>query len=213
MTLDRKMSWIVLLASLFFVVIYLLLKIDRVISQMNVNRVANEKAFEDVRSSQQRERINCDNVQVFAMSDEQCAQICNSTNEQGVFVERRGVCVNSRLLSHGQAPEEKVHCTAKYGLVAYGAGDSQFGTIKFICLSVDPGVQSDLHENKNLACQGAQDFTVDYRVGFPTVDSCKCPKDSTLTFLPNTKTIRPLGVCVSNDSLKFYKFQNLIYGQ
>lgn len=147
--------------------------------------------------SEQHKR-DCNVESVFSMDDEYCSIVCQSRE---LFISRNGVCVNVKNFDNENDITGK--CDPRKGVVAYIIGNSEFGTIEHLCLSIDQGIQPDDPEKDNIICKGG-DIDIDYLVSFPTVDQCKCPAGTTRIIIESTVNVRKHASCVPDSIMTIY---------
>lgn len=169
-------------------------------------------------TGQQIRRNNCDLETVYSMTDEHCNQVCATYNQYNntdgnIYVSRRGVCLNTKIVEKLMTPidrddgdNDEHDCDPKNGVLAYIVGDTQFGKLSHLCLSIDVGVQPDdgTSTKGNTLCQNGT-IDIDYNRAFPQLTDCTCSADDFLALIPNTSTIRARGVCVDKSLKKFYE--------
>lgn len=170
-------------------------------------------------TNEQTLRSSCDVETVYSMTDEHCQQVCSSYNVDdattgNTYVSRHGVCLNTKTVQLQNDAEAKANeCNPKNGVLAYVIGDTQFGTLKHYCLSIDIGVQPDDGRSTtgNTLCQNGT-IDIDYTKSFPQLSNCKCNDDTEfLALIPGTSTTRARGVCINNASKNAYQLGDLIY--
>lgn len=145
---------------------------------------------------------NCEIELVYAIDDEQCRSICKEPNEYFV---QNGACVN--VLIRGEHVTGKPACDPRKGVVAYMSGDSQLGTIELRCMSLDPGIQpDDVRLPNRIIRNGFIKSGIDYLKKFPDYNEAECfdPSHKIIT-IPNTETIRAMGVCVPDVIKKLFR--------
>lgn len=148
-------------------------------------------------------KLDCNTQTVYSMTSDYCNNICR---DNGAFDVINGVCVNTIV------KQAQNSCDAEKGVLAYLVGDTQFGTTHTQCLSVDPGIQPSNVIQKNLLCVNG-DIEINYLLGYPTLNDCKCKDDEFLALIMETSTIRRHGACVKNSMRSLYKDNNLIFSQ
>lgn len=204
----------ILIVLLFVIFLIHFVIVQRYNKKPNNNKLHTAFIVNGV-SNQQAIRSNCDVETVYSMTDAHCAQVCASYNQfnntdGNTYVSKHGVCLNSKIVEQRQANVfEDNDCDPKNGVLAYIIGDTQFGTLKHLCLSIDVGVQPDDGTSTagNTLCQNGT-IDIDYTRSFPQLSECKCVAEDFLALIPNTNTTRARGVCVNSKMKKFY--QNFI---
>lgn len=156
------------------------------------------------RQSESRKH-DCDIETVYSMRDEQCETMCHGP---GTFRTVNGVCVNSMIFDESAV---KNNCDARRGVLAYLLGDPQLGRTQLRCLSVDPGIQPDDPDGKNIICGRDGKVSINYLDSFPQISSCECGDGEILVLIANTNAIRRRGACVSAASLPAYANSRLDY--
>jgi hypothetical protein len=142
-------------------------------------------------------RRDCDVETVYVVEDSQCDAFCKQT---GTYRERNGVCVNISVFASDSA---KNTCDPTKGVLAFLMGDPQFGKTKFLCLSIDQGIQPNDPNEKNDICINGGTQTIDYVLGFPQAENCRCP--DALVNIPATSTVRSRGICVKDKEKHFFE--------
>lgn len=141
-----------------------------------------------------RFKHDCGVELIYSVDDYQCSTLCQDPIK---FHSKNGACVNSvaRNVKESKTTTNN-NCDPKSGVLAYIVGDSQFGTVRIQCLSVDPGVQpDDVYEPNKILLGGA--VTINYLEKFPTYTDGVCNEQGqVIVSIPNTHTIRSTGVCV-----------------
>lgn len=157
-------------------------------------------------SQSEMHKRNCDVETVYSVTDSQCQVVCKPP---GVFSSRNGACINVLAFSTDNALNK---CDPKKGVLAFLLGDPQFGSTKTRCYSVDPGIQPDNPDGKNIICNHGS-INIDYVKSFPQLTDCQCtdPSRSVLTYVANTKEVRKYGVCVNEKMLPLYRHNDLLY--
>lgn len=149
---------------------------------------------------------DCDVEVIYSINDRQCSRICKPP---GTYVSKNGICVNMLAFNH-QAVENE--CDPEKGVLAYLVGDPQLGRTNLLCLSIDPGIQPDDINDRNIICtNGTVKGGINYVKSFPQLKSCTCGEGMILTFISNTSSIRSRGICVPASSSKAYQFNKLIF--
>ncbi|KAG8362562.1 pif-3 [Fopius arisanus] len=151
-------------------------------------------------------RRDCDNETVYSMESSHCDEVCQRT---GIFESKKGVCVNQTIFTMAN---ERKRCDLKRGVVAYLTGNSEFGTIKSVCMSLDIGISPEDPDKPNNLCSKGQ-IEIDYRESFPQMRNCKCPNDQHLVIIPSTRIIRSHGICVDSGNNPLIKFNDLLYNE
>lgn len=144
----------------------------------------------------QNKKINCGDETIFSISDEQCRDIC-----YGDYVLKSGTCVNKIILNYSQQSNNV--CDASRGFYSYMLGDGQLGTIYMHCLSIDPGIQSDDVNSKNIILKNGS-IIIDYKKKFPQYNEGSCEWDKDILKIPSTMNVRERGVCVSSKIMTFF---------
>lgn len=157
-------------------------------------------------SQSEMHKRDCDVETVYSVNDSQCQAVCKAP---GVFTSRNGACINVLAFSTNNVLNK---CDPKKGVLAFLLGDPQFGNTKTHCYSVDPGVQPDDPDGKNVICNYGS-INIDYVKSFPQLADCQCtdPSRSVLTFVTNTKEVRKHGVCVNEKMIPLYRHNDLLY--
>lgn len=151
------------------------------------------------------QKLNCDSDMVYSFTDQQCNAVCASI---GNYLSRHGVCVNALAF---KTEEVENVCDPKRGVLAYLTGNSQFGSVKLRCLTIDDGIQPSDLSQPNIFCQGGGSIDINYLTSYPQLPDCKCPSDKVLALVANTNAVRSRGVCVDKKFEQFYKLNNLLY--
>lgn len=152
-------------------------------------------------------KFNCDETVIYSINDDQCNALCSGPNS---YRTKNGVCVNDLIFEKTDAQNK---CSSKDGLIAYLAGDTQFGKTNSICLSMDLGIRPDNPFESNILCRKG-DIDIDYNKAFPTLDNCTCTNpDDILIIIPNTSTTRTHGICVNKNTYDLFAFNDQIYNQ
>lgn len=149
-----------------------------------------------------RFKHDCSVELVYSIDDYQCATLCRGPIK---YYSKNGTCVNS-LVSHIKELTSTNNCNPKLGVLAYMIGDTQFGTIRLQCLSVDPGVQpDDVYKPNKILLFGS--VNINYLEKFPTYMDGVCDEPKhVIVSIPNTRTIRSTGVCVPEEFRKMLKY-------
>lgn len=157
-------------------------------------------------SQSEMHKHDCDVETVYSVTDSQCQAVCKPP---GVFSSRNGACINVLAFGTGDASNK---CDPKRGVLAFLLGDPQFGDTKMRCYSVDPGIQPDDPDGKNVICDHGS-IDIDYVKSFPQPADCRCtdPARSVLALVTNTKEVRKRGVCVSDKMSPLYRHNDLLY--
>lgn len=134
---------------------------------------------------------DCDLEMVYSNNDQQCNMICRTP---GVYVSRNGACVNALTT---QTKDIEGVCDPKLGVLAFLVGDTEFGTTRILCLSVDPGIQSNNPKEPNLMCKNGT-IDINYMKEFPSTNQCMCGEDGFPALIEATSTTRQYVVCVNN---------------
>lgn len=150
------------------------------------------------------QKHNCDVETIYSFTDQQCASVCSSI---GSYVSKRGICVNVLAF---QTEQVKNLCDPKRGVLAYLTGNTQFGTVKLRCLTIDDGIQPSDLTKPNIFCTNGT-IDIDYLTKYPQLPNCKCPDGKILSLVANTNAVRSRGVCVDKKFEQFYVENNLLY--
>lgn len=169
-------------------------------------------------TNEQSFRSNCDVETVYSMTDSHCQQICSTYNIQdgssgNIYVSRHGICLNSKTVQRQDDTAAKENeCNPKNGVLAYVTGDTQFGTLRHYCLSIDIGIQPNdgSTTDGNILCRNGE-IDIDYTRAFPQLSNCKCADNEFLAIVPGTSTIRAHGTCVNNSARRIYELANLVH--
>lgn len=154
-------------------------------------------------SQTERVKRNCDVELTYSVLDEQCQNVCAGP---GLYRSHNGICVNLLAFDHTAVIEK---CEPHKGLMAFMMGNSQLGTARLTCLSVDPGIQPDDITKDNIICiDGTID--IDYLKEFPIGNQCKCPEGKKPYAIANTSQIRTHTVCASSELEKVFTYNNLL---
>lgn len=149
-------------------------------------------------------QYNCDTDIVYSMIDAECRSLCRPP---GLYRSHNGVCVNLRTFGQTSAENE---CDPKRGLLAYTIGDPQFGTVRHLCLSVDPGVQPDTVDKPNTFCTGGT-IDINYLRQYPQLSNCTCPDGQIRAIIPSTSVTRPRALCVDAESAPLYRYMRALH--
>nr|WOJ45367.1 pif3 [Apis mellifera nudivirus] len=191
--------------------IWMLLQLLQKIKPENfARRIRSEEVSELLGKGSQSElgKRDCNVETLYAMDDEQCANICRSP---GIFQVRHGACVNV-LAFESKSSLAMNKCDPKRGVLAYLIGNSQFGSTSLLCLSIDLGIQPDnADEAANRICSGGGKIDINYLLGFPQISNCKCPSGKILTVIESTSTIRPYGQCASRLLKPIFEYNKLLF--
>lgn len=157
-------------------------------------------------SQSEMHKRDCDVETVYSVTDSQCQAVCK---QPGIFSSRNGACINVLAFSTNDMLNK---CDPKRGVLAFLHGDPQFGDTKMHCYSVDPGIQPDDPDGKNIICNHGS-INIDYVKSFPQPADCQCtdPTRSVLALVTNTKEVRKYGVCVSEKMVPLYRHNDLLY--
>lgn len=167
--------------------------------------VARQKIVFAGKQGESRKR-DCDVEIIYSMEDEQCDFVCKAP---GLYRSHNGVCVNI-LAFDSENVENK--CDPRRGVLAYLLGDPQFGRTQMRCLSVDPGIQPDDPEGKNIICGSDASIDINYLDSFPQLNNCKCvDENERLALISNTSEVRKHADCVTEAALKAYNVSGLVY--
>jgi len=149
-----------------------------------------------------RFKHDCSVELVYSIDDYQCETLCRGPIK---FYSKKGACVNS-LLRNIKESTATNNCNPKLGVLSYMIGDTQFGTTRLQCMSVDPGVQPDDVNKPNKILLGGS-VNINYLEKFPTYADGVCNEpEHVIISIPNTRTIRSTGVCVPEEFRKMLSY-------
>lgn len=168
---------------------------DSAMTNARQQPIANQTIFQ---------KHNCDVETIYSFTDQQCASICSSI---GNYVSKRGICVNVLAF---QTEQVKNLCDPKRGVLAYLTGNSQFGSVKLRCLTIDDGIQPSDLSKPNIFCQNGN-IDINYLTSYPQLSNCQCRGDQILSIIANTNAIRSRGVCVDKKFKEFYNANSLLF--
>lgn len=191
-----------------FLILMILILIVYLSSQLSDIEMDSKNVLFSGTQSQTMKR-DCDKETVYSVEDYQCDVICKHT---GIFISKRGVCVNNLAIHADDHEADHNKCDPKKGVLAYLTGNSQFGNTNMICFSIDVGIQPDDVEKSNILCEGGS-IDIDYVKSFPQLYNCKCPENNILTTISRTSTIRLHGVCTSSKLEPIFKHNNLLFSE
>lgn len=150
------------------------------------------------------QKHNCDVETIYSFNDEQCNSVCLNI---GSYISKNGICVNVLAFSTSEVIDT---CDPKRGVLAYLIGNTQFGSLKLRCLTIDDGIQPSDTEKPNIICQNGQ-ISIDYLKSYPQLENCKCSDNQVLAIVSNTNSIRSHGICVKETFKNFWDYNSLLF--
>lgn len=163
---------------------------------LNLNKINYTDQF--LGSQENVPKVDCISNNVYSFSNDDCEKQCLGSN----FISLKGIC-----LTENKNISKK--CDSEKGLLEFIEGDAKFGKIKKICLSIDPGIQANDENQKNLICEDGK-IDINYNISFPNVKNCVCEEGKIPILIDNTSSIRKHAVCMNKELSPIFNHDKLL---